>query len=148
MRLKFKTEVNSSLEQVKSGFNRDLFLQLKPPFLQVILDRFDGCEPGNEVHLRTGSPGFLQTWVSLITEAGVTADAWFFVDEGKQLPFPLRNWKHRHEFRRTAKGNSEILDEIEYSSGSRLLDLVLYVPLWFVFSGRDSVYLKVFGKAK
>lgn len=112
--------------------------------MQVILDRFDGCEVGHEVHLRTGLPGLLQPWVSLITEASVTPDSWFFVDEGKRLPFPLKNWRHRHEVKKTSSETSEILDEIEYSSGIHLVDLLLYAPLWFIFSGRAAVYQKNF----
>lgn len=140
MRLKFKTEVNSSLERAKTGFNRDLFLQLKPPFMQVILDRFDGCEVGHEVHLRTGIPGLLQPWVSLITEASVTPDSWFFVDEGKRLPFPLKNWRHRHEVKKTSNETSEILDEIEYSSGIRLV-------AWSIGRNRDTHHNRTNGDA-
>ena len=146
MQLQFKTEVSASLEQVKNGFDRNLFLKLKPPVLQLHLDRFDGCQVGNEVHLRTGIPGLLQTWVSLITEEELTSELWFFIDEGKQLPFPLKRWKHRHEVRRTPAGTSEIRDEIEYSSGNRLLDWMLYPSLWWVFSGRCPVYQAIFGK--
>lgn len=145
MQLKFSTEVRSSLREVKVGFNRDLFLQLKPFFLKLELDRFDGCERGNEVHLRTGVPGFLQPWISHIVEDSFTENSWSFVDVGASLPFPLRKWKHRHEVRVTASGTSKILDQIEYSSGSRLLDVMLYAPLWVVFAGRAPIYRKVFG---
>ncbi len=120
-------------------------MQLKPSFLRLVVDRFDGCARGDEIHLRTGIPGLLQPWVSVITEDALTEDSWLFVDEGKSLPFPLREWKHRHEVKRTNKGTSEILDEIEYSSGNRLLDFVLYAPLVLVFSVRAPVYRKVFG---
>ena len=147
MQLTFRTEVGASLQDVKSGFNRDLFLQLKPFFLQLKLDRFDGCERGHEVHLRTGLPGFLQPWISRIVEDSFTENCWYFVDEGASLPFPLRSWKHRHEVRVTEKGTSEILDVIEYSSGNRFLDVILYAPLWIVFAGRASVYRRVFGSA-
>ena len=147
MQLTFNTEVGASLKDVKAGFNRDLFLQLKPFFLQLKLDRFDGCERGHEVHLRTGLPGFLQPWVSRIVEDSFTEKCWYFVDEGASLPFPLRSWKHRHEVRVTHQGTSEILDMIDYSSGNRLLDVILYAPLWVVFAGRASVYRKVFGSA-
>jgi len=116
MQLTFRTEVGASLQDVKSGFNRDLFLQLKPFFLQLKLDRFDGCERGHEVHLRTGLPGFLQPWVSRIVEDSISEKCWYFVDEGASLPFPLRSWKHRHEVRVTHQGTSEILDMIDYSS--------------------------------
>ncbi len=145
MNLKFKTEVSSSLEQVKQGFDRNLFLQLKPPLIQLALDRFDGCEVGHEIHLRVGLPGLLQTWVSRITFHQFAQDSWSFVDEGGPLPFPLKKWRHHHGVRSKPSGGSEITDDITYSSGNRILDLVLFGPLWLSFAGRASVYRRVFG---
>jgi len=144
MNLKFRTEVTSSLEGVKQGFDRSLFLQLKPPLIQLVLDRFDGCEVGDEIHLRVGIPGALQTWVSRITFHHYDGDSWSFVDEGNPLPFPLRQWLHRHGVRRLASGGAEISDEISYSCGNRILDLLILGPLWLSFAGRASVYRRVF----
>jgi len=145
MNLKFKTEVSSSLEQVKQGFDRTLFLQLKPPMIQLVLDRFDGCEVGHEIHLRVGLPGLLQTWVSRITFHEWVKDSWCFIDEGDRLPFPLKKWRHRHSVRALPAGGSEICDEISYSSGNEILDLILYGPLWLSFASRASVYRRFFG---
>ena len=144
MNLKFKTEVSSDLEQVKQGFDRSLFLQLKPPLIQLVLDRFDGCEVGDEIHLRVGLPGALQTWVSRITFHHLDEDSWSFVDEGDPLPFPLRQWRHHHGVRRLASGGAEISDEISFSCGNRILDLLILGPLWLSFAGRASVYRRVF----
>jgi ligand-binding SRPBCC domain-containing protein len=145
MKIRFETEVGSSLETVKAGFDQSLFLQLKPPFLSLHLDRFDGCLTGHEVHLRTGLPGLLQAWISVITEDELKADHWYFVDEGRMLPYPLKHWRHQHKVSRTAAGGSVIVDDITYSSGTALLDALLYPSLWWVFSGRGAVYRKVFG---
>ncbi|NBX69268.1 MAG: hypothetical protein EBR01_09950 [Proteobacteria bacterium] len=85
MKLYFEAQVSSSVTEVKSQFNQDLFLKLKPPLMSLKLERFDGCEKGHEVHLKMGLPGFLQNWVSQITDSSQTDDVWEFVDEGKIL---------------------------------------------------------------
>ena len=146
MKIHFQTEVGASLELVKAGFDQNLFLQLKPPVLKLHLDRFDGCTKGCEVHLRTGLPGLLQSWISVITEDQLSPDHWHFVDEGKLLPFPLNHWRHHHEVRRIPGGGSVIEDRIHYSSGNPLLDALLFPSLWWVFSGRGVVYRRVFGE--
>ncbi len=148
MNLNFRTKVAAPLEQVKKGFDRSLFLRLKPPLIQLVLERFDGCETGHEIHLRVGLPGALQTWISKITSHKLERDSWSFVDEGSSLPFPLKNWRHHHIVKILPSGGSLILDEITFSCGSRILDLLLLGPLWFSFAGRASVYQSVFGRPK
>ena len=69
MNLFFETQVASPLFTVKAGFNEELFRALKPPFVSLKVERFDGCKKGDEVHLMLGTPGFLQKWVSHITSS-------------------------------------------------------------------------------
>ncbi|NBY18731.1 hypothetical protein EBQ74_00415 [bacterium] len=145
MKLYFEAQVSSSVTEVKSQFNQDLFLKLKPPLMSLKLERFDGCEKGHEVHLKMGLPGFLQNWVSQITDSSQTDDVWEFVDEGKILPPPLSYWRHIHRVERMSETNSRISDSIEYRCKSRVLEKLLWGPLWLSFSIRPGVYRQVFG---
>ncbi len=43
MNLHFETQIEKNFLDVKSGFNRELFLALKPPGVGLNLARFDGC---------------------------------------------------------------------------------------------------------
>jgi len=145
MKLYFEAEVNSSLIDVKSQFNQDLFLKLKPPFLKLELERFDGCEKGNEVHLKMGVPGLLQTWVSTITDAFQSETVWQFVDEGTVLPPPLSYWRHVHRVETLSQNRCKISDAIEYRCRSAFLEPLMYGPLWLSFSIRPRVYRRFFG---
>jgi len=145
MKLYFETEVLGKLSDIKKGFNQDLFLKLKPPFMALQLDRFDGCEVGNEVHLRLGLGWPAQKWVSLITEAHEKDKEWLFVDEGKLLPFPLKKWRHEHRVIQKTDSTCVISDSIQFQGTNSLLERLIWAPLWLSFSYRPKVYLQIFG---
>jgi len=146
MKLYFEAQVKSTISEIKSRFNEELFLKLKPPFMVLKLERFDGCEKGNEVHLRMGAPGMLQKWVSTITASKTDSNEWLFVDEGKTLPLPFKYWRHEHKVTKLTETTSTISDSIEYDCGNSLLNRLLWGPLWLSFSIRPSVYRKEFGE--
>jgi ligand-binding SRPBCC domain-containing protein len=144
VKLYFKTPVQKSLETVKKHFDRELFEYLAPPLIPAKLERFDGSRAGDEVHLKMG--GF-QRWVSLITEDKETPETWFFVDEGKILPWPLKYWKHIHRVDRDQDQKScFIIDDIEFKTASPLLDKMIYPFLWKIFSLRPERYQKFFSR--
>ena len=145
MNLFFETQVASSLSTVKAGFNEELFRALKPPFVSLKVERFDGCKKGDEVHLMLGTPGFLQKWVSHITSSEETPHSWVFVDEGFVLPPPLKKWKHEHRVTEVSKNVSKITDSISFDCGNSLLNRIFWGPLWLSFRVRPQVYRSVFG---
>ena len=51
MKLLFETKIDRPFLEIKSKFNLDLFVALKPPVVNLAVKRFDGCSPGHEVHL-------------------------------------------------------------------------------------------------
>ncbi|MFM8270696.1 MAG: hypothetical protein ACKN9V_10955 [Pseudomonadota bacterium] len=145
MKLYFEAQVKSTLQEIKTGFNQDLFLRLKPPFMSLKLERFDGCEKGHEVHLKMGMPGFLQGWVSEITESSQSDTVWEFVDEGKKLPAPFTFWRHIHRVEKISDTSCRVSDSIEYRCTSGLVERALWGPLWLSFSIRPRIYREVFG---
>lgn len=146
MKLYFEAEVTGQVGKIKEQFDRELFLKLKPPFLSLHLDRFDGCEVGNEVHLRMGLGALLQSWISVITEAHFDEKEWLFVDEGKYLPFPFKSWKHEHKVIQKTKTTCVISDSIEFDCKHLFPNAFIYGPLWLSFSNRPQIYRQVFGK--
>jgi len=138
-----QTSVDADFQTVVSNFNRNLFEALKPPLMPLKLLRYDGQETGDQVHLDLG---FGQRWISLISDHGQTESEWFFVDEGQVLPKPLRHWKHIHKIIKQTESKTLIIDDISFSSGSSLLDLLLYPFLYFQFALRKPAYKKYFGK--
>ncbi len=136
---------NKKPREIFARFDKDLFLELKPPLLNLELKRFDGCMKGHEVHLETSLFGKMkQEWVSLITEHGFSDQECYFIDEGKKLPPPLTFWRHRHRIVKYNELDSEIIDDITYTTGNGVLDKLIYPALYAMFSFRIPIYKKKF----
>ena len=86
---------------------------------------------------------FKQVWTSDITDDHEDAEQWYFIDEGTELPFFFKFWKHRHVIVKNG-GNSRIVDDIEYKTPVLLLDWLLYPLLYLQFVYRKPIYKKVF----
>ena len=145
MRITIKTHVNAAISEVKEGFTEDLFLSLNPPFPPVKLLQFDGCKQGDKVALELNFLLFKQRWVSGITEDAESGERWHFVDQGTTLPFFLKSWKHTHIVENATEG-STIIDDINFTTGTMLTDLLFYPALLGQFLYRKPIYKKIFGK--
>jgi ligand-binding SRPBCC domain-containing protein len=145
MQIHLRTNVRQNHRQVFDAFDEKLFRKLSPPYPKLKLLRFDGSEPGDvvEVELQTGIKSF--KWTSMITDQSITDSEAYFIDEGQILPPPLKLWRHKHLVTANDTG-ATIHDIITYSTGSRILDMLLYPLMVVQFSMRKSVYQKVFGK--
>lgn len=144
MRILIKTKLSKNFKAVHHGFDLNLFKALKPPLIGLEVKRFDGCLKGHEVHLEIGIGPLKQQWISLITDNIENDAECTFIDEGKVLPPPLKNWHHTHRILNIDGENCEIHDDIQYSSGNGLLDLLMYPALYFQFYLRRPVYQKYF----
>ncbi len=143
MKFTIRTSVNASLSEVKKGFTKDLFLALTPSFPPIKLLQFDGCQTGNKVSLQLNFLLFRQRWVSDITEDHISESEWFFVDMGTELPFFLKSWKHKHIVL-SKEGKSQIIDDITFTTGTILTDILLYPALLAQFLYRKPIYKRVF----
>ena len=143
MKLKINTHVNGSYEQVVSGFNQRLFEALSPPFPPVKVIQFDGCNQGDFVVLRLNFFLFKQNWSSKIIHSVENEEGFAFVDQGIELPFFLKSWKHRHGVLKSS-GDVIILDDIDYSTGFLLTDVLLFPALYLQFLYRVPVYKRFF----
>ena len=148
MKIIIQTIVSKTIEEVFDGFTEDLFKDLAPPLLPMNLLRFDGCKVDDQVHIEL----FLgQKWNSLITESEQTEKEIYFIDEGVKLPFPLSSWKHKHRLINAAIAEDSgidsgtiISDEIEYSTGLKFFDMLLFPAFWLIFYYRKHIYKKKF----
>lgn len=144
MKIKLKTNVERAVSEVFAGFNEDLFQALNPPFPPVRVLRFDGCQLHHETHLLLDFIFFKQKWISINTDYSYQAKEIFFVDEGKQLPFFLKYWKHKHLITIDSAQKTCIIDDITFKSPFFLLDLLLYPIMWLQFALRKPIYKKYF----
>lgn len=146
MKIKLTTLVEQNFITIFQQFDLKLFKALRPPLMPLNVRRFDGCKKGDEVHLELGKGPFKALWVSLITDAQENDRECFFIDEGRQLPFPLKTWHHKHLIQRIDDHKSHIIDDIDYSTGSMLMDRIVYPVLYAQFALRGPVYRKYFSK--
>jgi len=148
MRLKIRTHVRGHYRSVMSGFDRSLFEQLTPPGTKVELLRFDGSHKGDLVHIRLTMFGLIkQEWLSEITESVTTPEQSWFIDEGRELPFFLKAWRHKHVVEKATSNQSVIVDDITFRTPTLLTDLLMYPIMYLQFAYRKPIYQRVFGRA-
>ncbi len=138
MNIQLKSIVEQELETVYNRFDADLFVYLLPPGAKLI--QFGGSKKGDIVHLKLPVAG---KWISLITEDGKTNDSYYFIDEGKKLPFPLKYWKHKHILTKL-ESRTIIEDNMTFSTGYSFLDLLFYPVLYLSFLPRTWQYKSYF----
>ena len=131
---------------VLAGFTRQLFEALAPPFPKMHLLRYDGSSTGDTVAIELQVGPKRWRWTSRITANGVLPDGThYFVDEGQELPAPLRQWRHRHLIAPApGGGGSVITEDITFSTGRRWLDWLIYPAMWAQFRLRGPVYRRIF----
>lgn len=146
MNIKFETPIAVNYEVIRDGFTQKLFEYLKPPGVDVEIERFDGCKKDDEVHLLLKLPGKAHKWISLITHEETTYTHWRFIDEGKLLPWPISSWKHEHKVLKVDETNSIIIDDINFECNPALLTPVVAPALWVSFAFRPYKYQQYFRK--
>ena len=139
MNISLKSKVNGEITAISERFDERLFRYLLPPGAQLI--EFGGSKKGDIVHLKLPLAG---EWISEITENGASADTWYFIDEGRKLPFPLKKWRHKHILHR-AGNSTTIEDNMNFSTGNIIFDLLFYPVLYLSFLPRVWQYKKYFG---
>ena len=143
MKIIISTPVEQGYLDVKAGFTESLFKKLSPPFPPVKLLRFDGSEKGDIVSLELNFIFFKQKWTSHITEDRTTDQEFFFVDEGVELPFFLKKWRHKHRVISSGIG-SIIRDEIEFEVPFGVMTYLLFPVMWLQFAYRGPIYRRIF----
>lgn len=144
MRLVLSSVVERNWLEVKSRFNRELFLSLKPPLIQLQLLRFDGCAAGDEVHVIINTVGIKQKWISHITKSEQTEREWSFVDQGHKIPWPIKSWRHHHRVISLSAGETLIVDDINFECMAPWMEPLMYPFLWAAFVIRPLRYKKFF----
>lgn len=144
MKIYFETLIPGSVKEIKNHFSESLFKFLKPPGVELTIERFDGCKKGDEVHLKMKLFKVPQKWVSLMTEEVETQTSWYFIDEGKVLPPPIFLWRHKHLVEKRSETESAIIDDIFFETSPKFLGPVIYPVIYAMFSLRPKLYKKFF----
>lgn len=144
MKINVQTPIktNQKLADVFSLFNEEMFnyLTQNAPVHSI---RYDGDEIGSEIHLNMILP-WKDKWISVITDRSMSDDVCYFVDEGKQLPFNIIEWRHTHIVRQV-DGQIIIEDDIYFKSSNLIFDLLwwlCFVPQFLIRKPQYRSYLK------
>ena len=140
MKIRIQSKVIGNWRFVFESLNKDLFIYLLPPGARLI--RLDGSTPGDIVHLEFNFPR--ATWISEITRSGSEEGHAYFIDQGKELPYGLKAWRHKHNVYAHGLSHSLIVDEMEFSTGNAIMDLFYYPMLYLAFLPRKWQYSSYF----
>lgn len=143
MKILLRTIVDCPIEQVAGNFDRELFEFLLPPHFVATLVNYEGSKPGDRIHLTFKIP-WKSDWISVIKESINESDFYQFIDEGAKLPFGLKKWRHRHQIRRISENQTEIIDDMHFSTTFWLLDLLAWPVLFVSFFPRKRLYRTYF----
>ena len=138
LNITLRSTVNGEISSIFELFDERLFKYLLPPGAQLI--EFGGSKQGDIVHLILPVAG---EWVSEIIESASSEDTCYFIDEGRKLPFPLKEWRHKHILHRAGNGTI-IEDNMNFSTGNMILDLLFYPILYLSFLPRVWQYKRYF----
>lgn len=145
MRIVLRSVVKAHFKNVAADFSHDLFVFLLPPKFVASLVAYEGSKPGSKVHIRFRLP-YPSDWISVIKSEVKDENNYVFVDEGEKLPFGLKSWRHIHSVKKMHEQSTEIIDDMNFSTGIRLLDYILYPFLFLSFYPRKNLYKKYFEK--
>lgn len=128
-------------EEVYRVFNYDLLWALSPPFAKPRAVLYEGNRPGHRMVFGLVTPLGTKHWAGRVTEEGHTANEIYFVDEGEQMPFGLRLWRHKHRMIRNGAGTL-LRDEVRFETRNPLFTALLFPVLYAQFIYRKPRYEK------
>ncbi len=143
MKVTISTNVKGFYDKVYRAFDLKLFEFLKPKGARMEIVEFTGSQKGDKVHIRFTSP-IKADWISEIIEDHKDEQTAFFVDKGTVLPWPLKEWRHKHEILNTSDESSTIIDHIQYKTSNVIFDLLFWPVMYIAFSQRKPLYRKYF----
>jgi len=144
MQILIKTRVDGNFVEVSNRFDGKLFEYLSAPFPKLNILHFGGCETGDVVRLELNFLFFKEIWTSVIISRKQSEKGIYFIDEGRELPFFITYWNHKHKIDKISDTESEIVDEIEFQSHNMLFTILSYPFLWLQFYQRKKKYKNYF----
>ncbi|UTR09914.1 hypothetical protein MM300_18815 [Evansella sp. LMS18] len=135
-RFEYKTVIKKDRRLVWDFFSDPANLQKITSFprVQVIRD----SEQEERIKIKLNFFLFRITWYAVITEK---RDQDYFIDEGDNLPFPLRHWKHTHQFESSGTGTI-MTDKVEYRAFAP--DFLVKMMLILMFKSREKKIRSIF----
>jgi ligand-binding SRPBCC domain-containing protein len=91
--------------------------------------------------------GIRQQWHSEITTRYEGEQIFWFVDEGRKLPFFLTHWVHIHRVVGLPDGTSELQEDVRYDTPWWVPGFAVRLALLQMFTARRPIYRRWFERA-
>ncbi|WP_078596644.1 SRPBCC family protein [Evansella clarkii] len=137
-RFEYRTVIKKDIRLVWDFFSDPVNLQKITSFPRVQVIR-DSEQEEERIKIKLNFLFLFRiTWDAVITEK---RDQDYFVDKGDNLPFPLRQWKHTHQFESSGTGTI-MTDKVEYIAFAP--DILVKMMLILMFKSREKKIKSIF----
>lgn len=140
-RVRITTKISARPKEIMAKFNKELFLELCPPFVDIEVTQFDGIKLNDELHAIVSTCGSYQSWINIIVESQMGEQCCYFVDEAREMPAPFTYWRHLHEVKEIDKDHSLLTDEIIFKTSTPLTDYIMLVIIYCLMYFRKPIYM-------
>jgi ligand-binding SRPBCC domain-containing protein len=144
--VKIKTRVKGQPKEILKRFTQELFLKTCPPLMTLEINRYDGNNLNDEIHLVSSFLGQYQFWLTRIVDRQIKEHRAYFTDKAVEMPFPFTYWKHVHAVEKIDDEYCYIIDDITYSCSNKLLTLTSYPIVYFMMFYRRPIYVDYFNE--
>ena len=134
-----------NIQDVYSVFDFRLLAALSPPMMKPEAKLYEGNKHGDQLHFLIRTPIGRFPWKGKVTEENISENEIYFVDEGIEMAFGMRAWKHKHRLIKTNEGTL-IRDEVFFDTKNPVLKYVLLPGVWMQFLYRKPLYEKIVKK--
>jgi len=131
------------MENVIARFDVTLLEYVSPPIPKININIYEGGNVGDRMDFTLDFFLFNRRWAGKITERVEKVDEFWFVDEGDQMAFGLRYWRHVHHVKQAGEG-SIITDKVDFRTANSFFDLFLFPAMYLQFLYRKPRYRRYF----
>ncbi|WP_018921387.1 SRPBCC family protein [Salsuginibacillus kocurii] len=134
----YHTDIEAPLEEAWDFFTQPKNIERVQSFQNLKIESSPYVTEGEDLHVALSVGGIKTKWISEVTKVEPKRR---FIDEGKDLPYPLEYWYHEHLFTE-ADEKTIMVDRIIYEA--KLPTFLLNIALRQTFKGRANRIKKYF----
>lgn len=135
----YKTTLEASLPNVWRFFSINENLTRVTGFPKVTVNGDRYLYEGALIDLSLQFMFIKVRWKGVVSEV---VDDVYFVDEGRDIPFPFQSWRHVHAFKAVSGSETAMIDQVTY--GSSLPPFLVNFLLSRMFADRKRQLNKLF----
>ncbi|WP_444685662.1 SRPBCC family protein [Alkalicoccus luteus] len=121
----YGTIIDKPLQEVWDFFQATENLAAITTFPEITVKGSERSEEGAEIELQMNFYAAKLSWKSRISEV---SEPNYFIDEGIEVPFPFKVWRHVHAFKTEPDGRTKMIDMVQFDASvpSAAVKLMLF----------------------